>query len=326
MKNRIIVLLIVFMISSCTNTPVASSTQLDLPTTTFIPTNTPDSTFTPSPTNTPSPTSTPPGGSSPKVCFYGRHYDESVFLYIGDLYSQQFDSIVEINTTNLRNSIMPIKWSPDGSQIIFVNGNEHGANSIFIYNLETKSISELVQLKRNEDLFDLYFAPNNGEIAYGSASVSDHNLKYHVVSLKSGLNEKIFLNPSKVFEKWGDSGLQTVPSTIQSWKTPISITGDMDQDQSLEAGKSHYQIYSWSPDNRSLVVVLGTHYGVLGNIGNRGVNEDQLSVYNDKANGFWKIVIVNPSDGSLLFSYHIPHEEFSIVDEYSLDIVWPNNH
>lgn len=170
----------IYKLSACLVMVGVVSCSPTLPTPTTIPATespVPTVTSTETPTITPSPTAIPYGGGGiPLVAYFGGN-DEQIELIIGDAFNNQiYYSIPLARSFNIVGEYpyaewygtMPLAWSPDGRELLFVDQcGETTSLSVCSYDLLADTIREITPLAAEITYVDhISFAPENDWIAY----------------------------------------------------------------------------------------------------------------------------------------------------------------
>jgi hypothetical protein len=144
-------------------------------TSTSLPTAIPTSNTTPTPTSTPTitPTPTPIGAIEPKIAFVGKDSQGNLGIYVDGLYTGKPEKISPVTVPEENAPYLALKWSPDGTKLMFVNNNEINRKSFFLFDSKTQDIQEITRVPSGQDVF----GPNwsaDGKFFYFSAASRSH--------------------------------------------------------------------------------------------------------------------------------------------------------
>ena len=179
--------LILTSLTSCSqaSTPTATTTPTAIPTNT--PTLTPTATATPTPTVTPTPT--PLGASEPKLAFVGKDSQGNLGLYVDGLYTGQPEKVASITESEEDATYLYMRWSPDGSQLVFENNNELNRRSFFLFDAASKEVREITRIPSGKYVFDLNWSPD-GHLYFAMASIGAGSIfldeLYHKLDVSTG--------------------------------------------------------------------------------------------------------------------------------------------
>lgn len=146
--------------------PSPTVTSTPIPTHTFTPR--PTSTVTPTPTLTPVPTTI--GLTEPKIAFIGKDLQGNLGIYVDGLYTGKPQKIAPATVTEERAAWLGLRWSHDGSKLIFVNNNELNRESFYLYDSQTGEMQEITQVPRGQDVFSFNWSPDDTVFYFGAAS------------------------------------------------------------------------------------------------------------------------------------------------------------
>jgi WD40 repeat protein len=186
MKTRLIlaISLILTFSTACGQVPVPPTPTV---TSTAIPTNTPTPTATPTPTITPTPT--PIGAAEPKIAFVGKDSQGNLGIYIDGFYTEKPEKISSVTVSEENAPYLYMRWSPDGTQLVFENNNELNRRSFFVFDAASKNIREITRIPSGKYVFDFNWSPD-GNLYFAMASIGSGSIfldeLYHKLDLSNG--------------------------------------------------------------------------------------------------------------------------------------------
>jgi WD40 repeat protein len=183
--RTLVLCLILAFLASCGQAPIPAATI----TPTAIPTDTPTPTPTATPTPTITPTPTPLGASEPKLAFIGKDSQGTLGIYIDGLYTGQPEKISAVTVAEEDAPYLYLRWSPDGTQLIYENNNELNRRSLFVFDAASNGIREMTRIPSGKYVFDLNWSPD-GNLYFAMASIGSGSIfldeLYHKLDVSTG--------------------------------------------------------------------------------------------------------------------------------------------
>ena len=228
MNTRLILTtcMILSFLTACRQTtlPTASATSTAIPTDTHTPT----ATHTPSPTPTQTPIPTPIGGSEPKVAFVGKDSQGNYGIYVDGFFTRQPKKIAPISVSDEYTPFLQMKWSSDGTKLIFIDGVPTAERSFFLFDAITGETREIAEAPNQEHIADLTWSQDGNEIFFTTFSSSNPASGWKLdLSSESfsetdevpGINSSFHLNTSI------NCDFSSIPESIKSIYYEINLDG-----------------------------------------------------------------------------------------------------
>jgi hypothetical protein len=213
--------LILTFVTACGQAPAPTATTTPTAVPTSTPTPTPTATATPTPTITPTPT--PLGASEPKLAFVGKDSQGNLGLYVDGLYTGQPEKIASITVSEEDAAYLYMRWSPDGSQLVFENNNELNRRSFFLFDTASKGVREITRIPSGKYVFDLNWSPD-GHLFFAMASIGAGSIfldeLYHKLDVATGqisrTKEYYPANGNSHIREFASCNWQSFPDAIRA--------------------------------------------------------------------------------------------------------------
>lgn len=203
--ERTTILFFVLTLVSCVPDAGNSSSVSSTITNTASPTQTASQTVTPTPTLKPTitPIPTPLGGVSPKLAYYGQSNAGKTYIYAGEIYSNSIMPLIEISPVIPNLNEYPVKWSDDGSNLIYVGRDQSGKSGLFVYDGKTGENENVMNLPENDLVSNIFWSPDLKQISFSytpSYFTGGNRIQYRLLDLDTKRYSDI---DNWVPEAWG---------------------------------------------------------------------------------------------------------------------------
>jgi len=245
-------------------------------------------------------------------------------LYLLDLYSKELTQLTQLKFTSGQNWVPLAFWSDDGKKAFFLDVNQSGWYSLFSFDFNQNMINEVLSPSRNLDTWGYEVSTDSKYLFYYTSTRANPVMVCHLRDLETNY-DKIF-DCNEWDEYKGESSEKPLPTSIASLTQPVATDTGRVVGNIVEMLEDGYSVFAWSPDEKDLLVGMGSYDQINSSSLYLYLPEEDLDLYLS-LNDDWYLAIVNVETGKELAIYELPENIdpyfcSSIYCSNGIDVIW----
>jgi hypothetical protein len=135
------------------------------------------------------PIPTPIGAAEPKVAFVGKDVQGNLGIYVDGLYLGSPEKIAVVTLAAARASYLPMRWSPDGRQLMFVNANELQQESFFLFDTKSGDLQEIARVPEDLTVTSSDWSADGRSFSFRGGASKHQTVSYRLDLADGGLSQ-----------------------------------------------------------------------------------------------------------------------------------------